>query len=175
MPIPQQRLREAALRVSRTKVMTLSESRAKLGARTAFICHSHKDTELVKGLQVLLIENGFDAYIDWQDSEMPEEPDRETADRIRAKIKTMSWFLFLATSNSTTSRWCPWEIGYADGTKENKRIVIVPTTDQSGRWFGNEYLKLYRQITATQLGTLVAVPPGVQVDRGMALSTAILD
>ena len=137
MPIAQQRLREAALRVSRTKLMTLSESRTKLGARTAFMCHSHKDADLVKGLQVLLVENGFDVYIDWQDSEMPEQPDRETADRIRSKIKAMNWFLFLATSSSTTSRWCPWEIGYADGTKENRRIVIIPTTDLSGKWYGN--------------------------------------
>src|ERR1700745_247411 len=100
MPISQPRLREAALRASRTKFMTLNEARTRLGQRTAFLCHSHKDADLVLGLQVLLVENGFDVYIDWQDTAMPEEPDRETAERIKTRIRTLDWFLFLATGNS---------------------------------------------------------------------------
>ena len=104
---------------------------------------------------------------------MPEEPDRETAERIKTKIKTLDWFLFLATANSVASRWCPWEIGVADDGKENQRILVIATVDQSGKWYGNEYLKLYRQITANQLGTLVAVPPGASPERGTALSSAI--
>ena len=64
MAISQQGLREAALRAARTKFMTLSESRTRLGKRTAFLCHSHKDADLVRGLQVLLVESGFDVYID---------------------------------------------------------------------------------------------------------------
>jgi hypothetical protein len=51
--------------------------------------------------------------------------------------------------------------------------VIVATVDQSGKWYGNEYLKLYRQITSNQLGSLVAVPAGSPVERGTSLSTAI--
>jgi hypothetical protein len=173
MPIPQQRLREAALRASRTKFMTLSEAKSRLGQRTAFLCHSHKDLDLVRGLQVLLVENGFEVYIDWQDTDMPAEPDRDTAERIKTRIKSLDWFLFLATANSVASRWCPWEIGVADNAKENPKILVIATVDQSGKWYGNEYLKLYRQITPNQLGSLVAVPPGTPADRGISLSTAI--
>ncbi len=77
---------------------------------------------------------------------MPASPNKQTATNIKSKIKIVDWFLFLATPNSTVSRWCPWEIGYADAVKANEKILIVPTTDDSGRWYGNEYLQLYRKI-----------------------------
>jgi hypothetical protein len=159
MPIPLQRLREAAVQFPRTKLMTLSESRQRVGKRTAFLCHSHHDTQLVEGLLVLLSANGFDVYVDWKDAELPDTPDRETATKIKDRIKTLDWFLFLATPQSTASRWCPWEIGYADSTKPNDSILIIATSDQSGKWYGNEYLNLYRQITPDAAGTLVAMPP----------------
>ena len=53
---------------------------------------------------------------------------------------------FLVTANTGQSRWCPWELGYADGTKENKKIVVIGTCDQHGI-YGNEYLDLYRRIS----------------------------
>ncbi|MCH5937009.1 toll/interleukin-1 receptor domain-containing protein, partial [Salmonella enterica] len=65
-----------------------------------------------------------------------------------------NWFLFLATENSMSSRWCPWEIGYADGKKNLNNIVIVPTVDSSGRHHGNEYLQLYSRIDTTPNGAL---------------------
>lgn len=48
---------------------------------------------------------------------MPERPNKETAQRIQGKIREIDYFLFLATENSGASRWCPWEIGYADSQK----------------------------------------------------------
>lgn len=171
MPIAQRSLQDAAARFARTRLMTLSESRGRTGPRTAFLCHSHKDAELAKGLQVLLSEGGLEIYIDWQDTDLPDSPDRATADKIKEKIKSLDLFLFLATSNSKASRWCPWEIGVADSAKDNKRIFLITTTDQAGSVHGNEYLKLYRQITPGQLGKLVALPPGgPSNERGTDLS-----
>jgi hypothetical protein len=85
-------------------------------------------------------------YIDWQDASMPETPDGTTAARIRSVIRAADVFLFLATNNSMASRWCPWELGFADGVKRNEQIGIVSTRDSSGRYFGNEYMQLYRKI-----------------------------
>ena len=86
---------------------------------------------------VLLSTNGFDVCVDWKDAELPDTPDRETATKIKDRIKTLGWFLFLATPNSTASRWCPWEIGYADSTNAHDSILIIATSDQSGKWYGN--------------------------------------
>ncbi|ARS53528.1 toll/interleukin-1 receptor domain-containing protein [Kushneria konosiri] len=146
MAIKTRDLRAASNRLGKIIVArSLNEALAKK-QQTAFLCHSHKDHELAKGLQVLMKENGWDLYIDWEDSEMPSTPNKETANKIKTKIKITDWFLFLATSNSTQSRWCPWEIGFADSAKSYEKILIVPTEDDSGTWYGNEYLQLYRQM-----------------------------
>ena len=69
------------------------------------------------------------------------------------------FFLFLATANSMASRWCPWELGYADGHKSLDRIAIVPTFDGTTT-HGNEYLQLYRRVDVTNAGELLWVPAG---------------
>ena len=140
MAIDQNVLRNASTRLSSVDV--LFEKRA-AHKSSAFLCHSHKDEELVKGLIVIFKEAGVDLYIDWQDHSMPEQPNAETARKIQERIKSANIFLFLATANSKTSRWCPWEIGFADATR--KGIYIIPTSDSTGT-YGNEYLQLYPNI-----------------------------
>ncbi|WP_237715923.1 toll/interleukin-1 receptor domain-containing protein [Rubrivivax gelatinosus] len=137
--------------------------------RTAFLCHSHLDKELAEGLQVWLAEQGVDLYIDWKDNTMPETPNRETAARIKRRIQSSHLFLFLATANSKASRWCPWELGYADGEINWSQIVIVPTADSSGT-HGNEYLQLYRRLDSNSLGQLFIFDPGSV--QGTAVRTA---
>lgn len=155
MPILQSELTRASSRgVIRKSVV------ARSGQPTAFLCHSHLDRTLAEGLQTLLHEAGWEVYIDWQDADMPASPNRVTASRIQSRIVSADWFLFLATANSTASRWCPWEIGYADGKKPVGRIAVIPTTDTSGRHHGNEYLQLYQQITPADVGGLALFPAG---------------
>lgn len=126
---------------------SITEAKARQHAvKTAFLCHSHKDRDLALGLKVTIESQGGTLYIDWLDQEMPETPNRETAQRIKNKIVECDLFMFLATPNSMVSRWCPWEIGYADGKKPIDSIVIVPTKDDAGRFYGNEYLQLYRRL-----------------------------
>lgn len=142
MTISQYDLRSAAARNTSAKNQRSKGYLQKSG----FLCHSHKDRELALGLQQLLKEQGMDLYIDWQDASMPEEPDAHTAARIRNVIRGSDVFLFLATSNSMASRWCPWELGFADGVKQNEQVAVIATRDASGNYYGNEYLQLYRRI-----------------------------
>jgi hypothetical protein len=44
-----------------------------------------------------------------------------------------------------SSRWCPWELGYADGVKTHERIIMIPTQDGYAS-YGSEYLDLYTYI-----------------------------
>jgi hypothetical protein len=169
MPISINDLRAAAARSYRTAVFESAKAALAKSKQTAFLCHSHKDEDLAKGLQVLLAENGWDLYLDWQDHQMPEQPNKETAVKIKSRIGELDWFLFLATPNSTQSRWCPWEIGYADSKKPHDRILVIPTTD-AGKWYGNEYLQLYRKISDTQSGGLAAFSVG-QNTGGVLLKT----
>jgi len=145
----QQDIRDAARfsTVRKTAVEAKKESK-----RSAFLCHSHRDADLAKGLQAFLQKHGWEIYIDWEDATMPDRPDRRTAIRIQEKIKSSEMFFFLATENSMASRWCPWEIGYADGVKDLDRILIVPTMDSRGNTHGNEYLQLYRHLNDAKSG-----------------------
>lgn len=115
------------------------------GKKTAFLSHSHYDSVLAKGLQVLMVEHGLQLYIDWQDEEMPPTPNKETAQRIKNKIDSSDLFIYLATKRSSQSRWCPWELGYADNQKPHDSIWIVPTSENETN-YGNEYLELYKHM-----------------------------
>lgn len=142
------------------------EEARQAGKQTAFLSHSHKDSTLAKGLQGFLQSKGWLVYIDWEDMSMPSKPNRETAQKIKNKIKRFDWFFYLATANSASSRWCPWEIGYADGVKDIDKIVIIPTRDSAGRNHGNEYLDLYRNVDVAQSGGYGLFYPN---NRGMLL------
>lgn len=111
--------------------------------RSAFLCHSHEDKILVMGLIAYFLEENIRLYIDWKDHSMPESPNVETAKKIQEAIKSRPSFLFLATASAKASRWCPWEIGYADSSM--RKITIIPTSDSIGT-YGNEYLQLYSHI-----------------------------
>lgn len=168
MAIPLSTLRAAASRPHESLANSLNEAR-QLRLKTAFLCHSHLDRDLVLGLLRRLQDAKWQVYVDWQDASMPSTPIRETASKIKDRIKAAQYFLFLATPNSTTSRWCPWEIGYADGEKSIESIFIVPTVDDNGRYYGNEYLQLYKKIDQAAKGGLGVFEPGKT--QGVALSS----
>jgi len=143
MSISQQNLLEKSSRYQET--FSNSKRILETGSlrKSAFLCHSHRDDDLVKGLLVKFNELGVDLYVDWKDHTMPETPNVETAQKIQSRIKSCDLFLFLATANSKASRWCPWEIGYADAS--SRHIYIIPTSDHQNS-YGNEYLELYAKI-----------------------------
>lgn len=158
MPIALTTLRNAVVDFSEIKARTIFEARAQ-GLQTLFLCHSHLDKDLVNGVTKLLSDTGWRVYVDWADGSMPDIPNRETAARIQQKIVDLNYFLFLATPNSMKSRWCPWEIGYADGKKPLDRILVLPTSDNAGS-YGNEYLQLYRRIDRLPYDNLKVWLPG---------------
>lgn len=166
MPIAQSSLLNYAAQASLRKFAEVIKEAKAAQKQTAFLSHSHKDANLAKGVQAFLQAQGWEVYIDWEDSAMPDSPNRETAQRIQTKIRELSWFLFLATQHSMQSRWCPWEIGYADGVKKYDNILILPTTD-GARTHGSEYLQLYRYVESAEGGGFGAFPPG---QRGVMLS-----
>jgi len=149
MAIPQTEILKYEGRTAlRKSAEVINEAKA-TGKQTAFLCHSHKDARLAKAVQAFMSEQGWEVYIDWDDPAMPDKPNRETASKIQGRIRSLDWFLFLATQNSMSSRWCPWELGYADGVKQIENILVLPTSDPAGS-YGSEYLDLYRHFMPTK-------------------------
>lgn len=123
-----------------------------------FLSHSHDDRKRVEGLITDLASRGVDLYVDWNDSSMPRITNRETADKIKQKIAELDLFVVLATNAALASKWVSWEIGIADKTKGEARVLLVPVIPKLGDWTGNEYLQLYRTIELFDEGNFVGVP-----------------
>lgn len=143
MVIKQSVLLEKSYRYRKEDSQVLETAALKGMKKVVFLCHSHKDEQLVKGILIWFKDLGIDLYVDWQDHSMPDVPNKETAQKIQEKIKKCDGFVFLATASSKASRWCPWEIGYADSSR--KDIYIMATAD-GGSTYGNEYLELYKRM-----------------------------
>ena len=158
MAIPQSRISAASERY-RVRAKSLNEAQ-QARMKTAFLCHSHLDERLARGMATLLDESGWNVYIDWLDASMPDTPNRATAAKLQQRIVTTNYFLFLATDNSMKSRWCPWEIGYADGKKSIDTIMIIPTSDGNRVWHGSEYLQLYSSLDYSDSDVLAVWEPG---------------
>lgn len=128
---------------------------------TIFLSHSHKDKDLVqKFIDYLADISQVIVYVDWQDSDMPNATNRQTAERIKGKIREMEFFLVLATQNAMNSKWVPWEIGVADQIKPINKIALVPVMSSDGRFHGNEYLELYPTIEPTTTNNLAKFESG---------------
>lgn len=161
---------EAAATQPRVEVAkSLNEART-VGVKTAFLCHSHRDAKLVQGFVNYVRQKGWRMYIDWMDASLPAKPNRRTAAQIKRRIEQSNLFIFLATGNSMTSRWCPWEIGYAHGVKDINKILVAETRDHAGNYHGNEYLGLYRKLGVAKDGNFRAWEPGDR-DHGILAST----
>lgn len=140
----------ASYEMSEQARLRLRSTRA-AARKSVFLSHSHKDKVMAKGLRNLLASQGVDLYIDWEDASMPNPTNRETAEKLKARIRASDYLLVLATENGCASRWVPWEIGIADSQKDPDNILILPVADRTGRFHGNEYLQLYRRLETSDI------------------------
>lgn len=120
---------------------------------TVFLSHSSKDKKEVPGAMTLLTNKGGLVYIDEIDPTMPPYTSDLTAKKLKKNIKAISKFVLLATVNSKSSKWVPWELGIADGYKDLSKIAILPALDSDGddSWTEWEYMGLYRKIAFGKL------------------------
>jgi hypothetical protein len=121
--------------------------------KSIFISHKHGEQEYVYRLKDLLTEYGFTGYVDWEDDSMPKETSGETAKKIKQEINKASKFILIATNAAIESKWCNWEIGYADTNKYINHIVLFPLLKNEDNYRGEEYLQIYPslQITSNNL------------------------
>ncbi len=111
-----------------------------------FISHKHGEEDNVHRLISLLEKHGFSGYVDWGDDSMPEETSGETAIKIKEKINKSYKFILLATNSAINSKWCNWEVGYADAFKYIDHIALLPLRNENDEFKGKEYLKIYPSI-----------------------------
>ncbi|BEE00829.1 MULTISPECIES: toll/interleukin-1 receptor domain-containing protein [Aeromonas] len=114
-----------------------------------FLSHSIDDADLVLGVMALLQKQGLRVYVDWVvDRQLNRSSvNKETAAVLRARMKSSSSMMYIATDNASNSKWMPWELGFFDGHKPNQ-VAILPLLDSNNQSFeGQEYLGLYPVVT----------------------------
>lgn len=108
-----------------------------------FLSHSSLDKKFVYTLVQLFNEVGYSVYVDWMvDTQLDRNNvNKDTAQVLRNRMNNSRGLSYVATTNSSNSKWCPWELGYFDG-KKNGRCCILPIVE-SQTFLGQEYLGLY--------------------------------
>ena len=112
-----------------------------------FLSHSYLDKDLVLTLVQLFTNAGYYVYVDWIDDVQLDRNNVKvaTAKFIKSRIKQCKGLSYISTSNIVSSKWCPWELGIADGLHSGK-ACILPVLNQGDSYNGQEYLKLYPYI-----------------------------
>ncbi|MGN6435844.1 MAG: toll/interleukin-1 receptor domain-containing protein [Agriterribacter sp.] len=136
---------------------------------SVFISHKHEEEQLVYRLREILKRYGFEGYVDWEDDSMPALTSEKTAQQLKERIISSTKFIFIATDASIASKWCNWEIGFADAHKYIDKMAIFPIKKDNQTFKGNEYLNLYPSLQIndmirndTSLSYYIKYPDGTQ-------------
>lgn len=136
---------------SAARSQVLTENNQIFFAKSAydlFLSHSYLDKALVYTIVDLFNDAGYSVYVDWMvDTQLDRSKiTDETAKTLRNRMDTCRGLAYISTANISTSKWCPWELGYMDG-KQQSRCAILPVLDsQTAGFAGQEYLGIYPYI-----------------------------
>lgn len=110
-----------------------------------FLSHSVKDAQIVLGVKNWLEENGMKVYVDWIDDKQLDRSKvtSKTAEILRTRMRQSSSLIYIATDNSSQSKWMPWELGYFDGYSFGKVAILPILIYENQSFSGQEYLGLY--------------------------------
>lgn len=131
---------------TRATTLLAASARAYSPAKTydIFLSHAFLDAEAVLGLKLTLEDQGLSVYVDWIDDPQLDRAKvtRANAQTLRNRMRTCRSLFYAASSNSESSKWMSWELGYFDGYRGKVAIVPVVESYQSS-FEGQEYLSLY--------------------------------
>lgn len=132
---------------SRTAKAVLTEEVATAKAKTSFdifLSHSTADAEIILGVKGVLEDYGKSVYVDWLEDPQLDTSNvtPATAEVIRARMRQCESLVYVHSTNSGSSKWMPWELGFFDGF--NGAVAILPVTKvEQYRYEGQEYLGIY--------------------------------
>lgn len=114
-----------------------------------FISHSYLNRNQVATLVELFKEAGYSVYVDWindNNSLNRNYVTTDTALKIRKRVTQCNGMAYVATSEASNSKWCPWELGLGDGLLNHKVCILPILRIETNHFKGQEYLGLYNYI-----------------------------
>ena len=117
-----------------------------------FISHSFLDKRLILTLIDMFNKLGYSVYVDWRDNPNLDRDNitSKTATVIKSRIMQCKGLSYIATGNIVNSKWCPWELGLADGLHIGK-ACILPVLKEGNSFRGIEYIGIYPYIEYKQV------------------------
>jgi len=118
-----------------------------------FLSHSYIDKEKIASVKYYLELLGLSVYIDWIDDKqlVRNRVTKETANRIKTRMKKCKSLVYVFSDNSNLSKWMPWELGYFDGIKGRIAVLPIARFSDNNAYKGTEYLGLYPYVTRDQI------------------------
>ncbi len=118
-----------------------------------FLSHSHLDRPALDQVEDFFSTFGATAYRDVDDDLLPTSPSGTTAHTLRDRIANCRRFVVATSANVRTSRWIPWELGYADAKKGLENIALLPIAPDAAvtAVVEQEYLAIYPVIERIRL------------------------
>lgn len=138
---------------SKQKIINEAAEFSSLKTYDIFLSHSYLDVTEIDALYEDIKEMGFSVYIDWKEDHQLDRSKvtPETAKVLRERMNACRCLLYVATDNTTNSRWCPWELGYLDGKKGKSAILPILDIDyNTNSYKGTEYLGIYPYVTKSK-------------------------
>ncbi|MFY0684147.1 MAG: toll/interleukin-1 receptor domain-containing protein [Balneola sp.] len=125
-----------------------------------FLSHSFSDADIINGIKKKLELSGYSVYVDWiEDYQLDRRlVSSHTARLLRNRMRRSKSLFYVTSSNSTKSKWMPWETGYFDGFKG--KVAIFPVNEEvfdKYQFKGQEFLNLYPYITLSKDGKTLYV------------------
>jgi hypothetical protein len=124
------------------------EYRRPILEKTIFLSHKKEDDELVAGALLVLEDHGGRVYVNYKDGLLVGAEGVAVAGYLRKVIGMCAKLVMLATPLAAHSKWIPWELGLADGQKQDPNVALFPvaTSSTDMEWAEQEYLGLYQRI-----------------------------
>jgi hypothetical protein len=132
-----------------------------------FLSHSYSDKKGAIGLKTILEDDyGYSVYIDWiEDQDLDRTSvSKETATRLKTRMTSCRCLFYATSTNSSESKWMPWETGLMDGLKN--KVAICPFIDNpyGDNFNGQEYLGIYPYVAEGTQQTTQAKKLWIHVD-----------
>lgn len=162
-----EQLRQYPLSLHRPPAAFVENTRAHSPKKSIFLSHSNLDRNLLPHAKSIFKDHGREVWVDVDDVVLRGLPGGKAASYLRERIGESSHLIVLVTSNLSSSRWIPWELGFGDGVRTRAKIGLLPIIqDAASGWPAErEYFSIYNVIevasaTTTRLEFRVRTPSG---------------
>lgn len=138
------------LPVRKSSNQLIKEASASAQDKHVFLSHSNQDSDRLARVIRLFDLAHAPVYVDVNDQILLTQGkvSAKTARVLRARIQKCPRFVLVTSNSISTSRWTPWELGFADGQKGSRQVALFPLVPgpNSVPSAEQEYLDLYPRI-----------------------------